>query len=72
MDFTLTPALVDLRERTRRFIADEVLPFEGDPRETPHGPTEDLRAELIARARAAGLLTPHASRELGGLGLSHV
>ena len=26
----------------------------------------------MARARAAGLLTPHASREMGGLALSHV
>ena len=26
----------------------------------------------MARARAAGLLTPHASQEMGGLGLSHV
>ena len=72
MDFALTPELVDLRDRTRRFIVDQVLPFEGDPRETAHGPSEDLRSELTARARAAGLLTPHASREQGGLGLSHV
>ena len=72
MDFALTPELIELRDRTRRFIADEVLPMEGDPRETAHGPSDDLRLELIAKARAAGLLTPHASRELGGLGLSHV
>src|SRR5690606_1133397 len=37
-----------------------------------HGPSAALRAELIARARVAGLLTPHASVEMGGLGLSHV
>lgn len=72
MDFQLTPEQDELRQRTRRFIADEVTSFETDPRCTPHGPTEDLRQELIARARTAGLLTPHASRELGGLGLSHV
>jgi acyl-CoA dehydrogenase len=72
MDFTPTPELVDLRDRTRRFITEQVLPFEGDPRETAHGPSEDLRSELTGRARAAGLLTPHASRELAGLGLSHV
>jgi len=72
MDFALTPELIDLRDRTRQFIADQVLPLEGDPRESAHGPSEELRAELIARARAAGLLTPHASRELGGLALSHV
>ncbi|HIV73204.1 MAG TPA: acyl-CoA/acyl-ACP dehydrogenase [Candidatus Aquabacterium excrementipullorum] len=72
MDFQLTPEQEDLKQRTRRFIADEVIPCEADPRCTPHGPTEDLRQELMARARTAGLLTPHASRELGGLGLSHV
>ncbi len=37
-----------------------------------HGPGEDLRCELVERARAARLLTPHASREMGGLGLSHI
>ena len=72
MDFTLTPLQLELQDRTRRFIADAVMPFENDPRQTPHGPSEDLRAELVALARAAGLLTPHASKELGGLGLSHV
>lgn len=72
MDFSLSPLLRDLQEHTRQFIADEVIPLESDPRNTPHGPDESLRAELIGKARAVGLLTPHASTELGGLGLSHV
>jgi acyl-CoA dehydrogenase len=72
MDFSLTAELAELQARTRRFIAEEVIPLENDPRQTDHGPSEELRAELVAKARAAGLLTPHASRELGGLGLSHV
>src|SRR4051812_29450370 len=72
MDFTLSPSLKDLQERTRRFIADVVIPYENDERNTPHGPAESLRAELIELARAAGLLTPHASTDMGGLGLSHV
>jgi acyl-CoA dehydrogenase len=72
MDFAIPDELADLQQRTRRFIAEDVIPMEGDPRQTPHGPSEALRSELVARARAAGLLTPHASRELGGLGLSHV
>ena len=72
MDFSLSTLLLDLQEHTRQFIADEVIPLENDPRNTPHGPEESLRAELIAKARAAGLLTPHASPDLGGLGLSHV
>ncbi len=72
MDFALTPELIALRDRVRRFIADRIIPFEADPRQTAHGPGDDLRSELVALARSQGLLTPHASRELGGLGLSHV
>lgn len=72
MDFSLSPKLLDLQQRTRRFIADHVLPLEQDSRHSAHGPSEALRNELIGRAREAGLLTPHASHELGGLGLSHV
>jgi len=72
MDFSLSPELADLRDRTRQFILEEVIPFERDPRRTPHGPTDELRRELNARARAAGLLAPHVERRLGGLGLGHV
>lgn len=72
MDFTLSPELCELQERTRQFIAEKVIPLEGDERETSHGPSESLRRELVERARAANLLTPHASLQMGGLGLSHV
>ncbi|MEK0429330.1 MAG: hypothetical protein RL001_1857 [Pseudomonadota bacterium] len=72
MDFTLPPRAEELRERTRKFIAEQVIPLENDPRQDSHGPHPELRTELVSRARAAGLLTPHASRELGGLGLTHV
>lgn len=70
--FALPPDLLALRERVRAFVADEVIPLETDAGNTAHGPSEALRAELVARARRAGLLTPHASPEMGGLGLSHV
>jgi acyl-CoA dehydrogenase len=72
MDFTLTPELRALRDQTRLFIAEDVIPLEDDARHSPHGPSEELRNELVARARAARLLTPHASPRFGGLGLSHV
>jgi len=72
MNFDISPELQALRERTRQFIAEQVIPLETDPRHGAHGPSEDLRQELVARARAAGLLTPHASLEMGGLGLSHI
>jgi acyl-CoA dehydrogenase len=71
MDFSLTPTQLELQERTKQFIADKIIPLEKDPRATSHGPTEDLRAQLVGLAREAGLLTPHASIEMGGLGLSH-
>lgn len=72
MDFSFAPELLALRDRTRQFIAEQVIPLETDARQTAHGPSEALRRELVERARKAGLLTPHASRELGGLGLDHV
>jgi acyl-CoA dehydrogenase len=72
MDFALSPDLIELQGRVRAFIKDAVIPFEKDPRCTPHGPNESLRAELIGLARDAGLLSSHVSREFGGLGLGHV
>ena len=71
MDFSLTPAQLELQDRTRRFIADKIIPLERDARATSHGPTEELRAQLVGLAREAGLLTPHASIDMGGLGLTH-
>ena len=38
---------------------DEVVPYEKDPRYGGHGPTEELVEALRAKARAAGLMTPH-------------
>ncbi len=72
MNFDLSPEIQELRDRTRQFIAEQIIPLENDERQSSHGPSEALRRELVARARTAGLLTPHASREMGGLGLSHV
>src|SRR5260370_29669151 len=71
MDFSLSDDLVELKERTERFVRDRVLPFETDPRQTAHGPSEDLRRELVALGREAGLLSPHVGRDWGGLGLDH-
>lgn len=72
MEFDIPDDLRELQERTRRFIADQVLPLEREVPRDAHGPSAELRRELVSRARAAGLLTPNASREMGGLGLSHV
>ena len=53
VDFALSPELLALQARIRSFIADEVIPLEADARRTPHGPAEDLRRELIEKARSA-------------------
>jgi len=71
MDFSLSDELIELKERTESFVREKVLPYEGDPRQTPHGPSEALRRELAALGREAGLLSPHVGREWGGLGLDH-
>lgn len=72
MNFDLSPELLALQTRVREFIAEQIIPYEQDARQTPHGPEESLRDELVALAKTAGLLTPHAAREYGGLGLTHV
>src|ERR1700742_4046351 len=72
MDFSLPPALQHLHARTRAFIRDRIIPLERDKRQTPHGPTEEFRRELVALAAAEGLVAPHVGVEYGGLGLSHV
>jgi acyl-CoA dehydrogenase len=72
MDFDLSDELIKLREQTRAFIAEQVIPLEREQGPHEHGPSEALRLELVDRARRAGLLTPHASIGMGGLGLSHM
>ncbi|MCU4531568.1 acyl-CoA dehydrogenase [Acinetobacter sp. P1(2023)] len=69
---TLSNELLELQKKVREFIQQEVIPLENDPRQDSHGPSEALRQELVSRARRWGLLTPHASQEMGGLGWSHL
>ena len=58
MDFSLTPELRELQQRTRTFIRDKIIPLEGDQRQTHHGPTEEFRRELVALGAEAGLVAP--------------
>lgn len=71
IDFELPADLSDLRDRVTKFIAEKIVPYENDPRQTAHGASEPLRLELVGLARAAGLVSPHAPKEFGGLGLDH-
>ncbi|WP_211340886.1 acyl-CoA dehydrogenase family protein [Xylanimonas allomyrinae] len=63
----------DLARRTRAFVAEHVLPvddtYDGD---VVAAGGDDLRLRLQAKAREAGLLTPHGPVEHGGLGLGMV
>jgi acyl-CoA dehydrogenase len=71
MDFSLSDELADLKERTERFVREQIIPYESDMRQTTHGPAEELRRELVGLGRRAGLLSPHVGLKWGGLGLDH-
>jgi alkylation response protein AidB-like acyl-CoA dehydrogenase len=66
VDFTIPDELLDLKERTERFVRDEIMPLEGDKRQGAHGPSDEFRLELVALAKRAGLLSPNVGREWGG------
>jgi acyl-CoA dehydrogenase len=65
-DFGLSPRVEDWRERIAAFVADVVVPREQEA--FASGVTDDLRRELQAAAREAGVWAPQAPAELGGGG----
>jgi len=53
-------AALEIADRVERFVREEVVPYEKDPRRDHHNcPTYELVAELRDKARAAGVMTPH-------------
>ena len=56
---TLSAEVFEIVARVEAFVRDIVVPYERDPRCGPHGPAEDLVRELRAKARHAGVMTPH-------------
>jgi acyl-CoA dehydrogenase len=55
-----TPRAHDIADRVEAFVRETVIPYEQDPRRDHHGaPTDELVLELKAKARAAGVLSPH-------------
>lgn len=74
MDFTISPALEDLRARIADFVAREILPLEDDP--ASYDAHENIRADLLgemrAKARAAGLWCLQLAPETGGLGVGRM
>jgi acyl-CoA dehydrogenase len=71
IDFEIPADLAAQRDEIRSFVAEQIVPFERDPRLTRHGPNDELRAELVELARKAGLLTFQAPRRFGGREPSH-
>ena len=69
MEFSFSPELLDLKERTRKFIDDIVIPAE---KRMPAHADEgfELRDELQFAAKQAGVFAPHIPRAYGGLGLN--
>src|ERR1700728_4749656 len=51
IDFELPAELTAMRDRVNTFIADKIVPYENDIRQTAHGASEPLRQELVALAR---------------------
>jgi acyl-CoA dehydrogenase len=66
IDFTLDDEVVDYRDRLAAFVRDEVIPVEQAA--FREGVDDDLRRDLQARARAAGLWAPQVASEHGGGG----
>ncbi len=67
------PHVLDLADRTARFVREHVLPVEdaaGGDIDAAGG--DELRRQLQSVARDAGLLSPHAPTAYGGLGLGMV
>ena len=71
LSFQYSQADIELAERVKKFVREDVIPFEKDERNGVHGPNESLRCELNALARSAGFLAPHVGSHYGGMGLSH-
>ncbi len=58
-----------IARKVEAFVRDIVVPYEKDPRHDAHGPLDSLVQEMRAKAREAGVLTPHIRPD--GSHLSH-
>ena len=72
VDLSPDPDVVAVQERVREFVREVVIPAEADLMDGRSGPDDDLRVRLQKAAQHGGIFAPTASREYGGLGLSHV
>ena len=71
MDFTLEPKFDALREKTRDFIAEHILPLEAD--KANYDAHENIALPILeaarSKAKAARLWAPQAPKECGRMGL---
>ncbi len=74
MDFTLPPAVEQVRARARAFVEKRLLPLEDDPASFGEGEHVrlDLLEEVRAEAKARGLWCPQMPTARGGQGLGVV
>lgn len=59
----------DSAERIRAFVADACIPREREVQESGAAPSDALRLDLVAAAKAAAVYGPHLAIEYGGLAL---
>lgn len=57
--YTPTSRSLDIAQRVEDFVRTTVVPYERDSRAGSHGPSAELVTELRAKARDAGVMTPH-------------
>ena len=56
----MTECAQSIAAKVEAFVRDIVIPYESDPRaKGHHGPSDELVMEMRAKARDAGVLTPH-------------
>ncbi len=74
MDFTLSPEIEDYRHRIHAFVAEHILPLEGDAKNFDSHEMINLETlePLRARAREAGLWAMQMPRQRGGQGIGLV
>ena len=74
MDFTLSPEIEDTRNRIHAFVAEHILPLEGDAKnfDAHEMISVETLAPLRAKAKAAGLWAMQMPKQRGGQGIGLV
>jgi len=65
MTQTVSEAARAMGDRVETFVRNIVVPYERDPRAGAHGPSGELVDEMRAKARDAGVMTPHIRQDGG-------